>query len=95
MDGASPLAPLHHLVSSVAKFAHSPAAGKDHRRQRHNHRLAYDRISCCGCSVFEIEGSLFFDITHATGGHPGPQDLRPHIPTIWEVHPVTNIVFEP
>jgi hypothetical protein len=43
----------------------------------------------------EIEGSLFFDITHATGGHPGPADLRPNIPTIWEVHPVTNIVFEP
>jgi len=43
----------------------------------------------------EIEGSLFFDITHAKGGHPGPQDLRPHIPTIWEVHPVTKIVFEP
>jgi hypothetical protein len=43
----------------------------------------------------EIEGSLFFDITHATGGHPGPQDLRPHIPTIWEVHPVSDIVFEP
>jgi len=43
----------------------------------------------------EIEGSLFFDITHATGGHPGPKDLRPNIPSIWEVHPVTNIVFEP
>jgi hypothetical protein len=43
----------------------------------------------------EIEGSLFFDITHATGGHPGPQDLRPDIPTIWEVHPVTDIIFEP
>jgi hypothetical protein len=43
----------------------------------------------------EIEGSLFFDITHATGGHPGPEDLRPDIPTIWEVHPVTDIVFEP
>ena len=43
----------------------------------------------------EIEGSLFFDITHATTSHPGPQDLRPHIPTIWEVHPVTDIVFEP
>jgi|SRR5262245_41607578 hypothetical protein len=43
----------------------------------------------------EIEGSLFFDITHAKGGHPGPQDLRPDIPTIWEVHPVTDIVFEP
>jgi hypothetical protein len=43
----------------------------------------------------EIEGSLFFDVTHAKGGHPGPADLRPHIPTIWEVHPVTDIVFEP
>ena len=43
----------------------------------------------------EIEGSLFFDITHAKGGHPGPKDLRPDIPTIWEVHPVTDIVFEP
>jgi hypothetical protein len=43
----------------------------------------------------EIAGSLFFDITHATGGHPGPADLRPDIPTIWEVHPVTDIVFEP
>jgi hypothetical protein len=43
----------------------------------------------------EIEGSLFFDITHAKGGHPGPADLRPDIPTIWEVHPVTDIVFEP
>lgn len=45
--------------------------------------------------AIQIEGSLFFDITHATGGHPGPQDLRPDIPTIWEVHPVTDIVFNP
>jgi hypothetical protein len=43
----------------------------------------------------EIEGSLFFDITHSTTGHPGPVDLRPDILTIWEVHPVTEIVFEP
>src|SRR5262249_10742529 len=43
----------------------------------------------------EIEGSLFFDITHAKGGHPGPEDLRPDIPTIWEVHPVTALRFEP
>jgi hypothetical protein len=43
----------------------------------------------------EIAGALFFDMTHAIGGHPGPNDLRPHIPTIWEVHPVTDIVFEP
>jgi hypothetical protein len=43
----------------------------------------------------EIEGSLFFDMTHASGGRPGPSDLRPHMPVIWEVHPVTDIVFEP
>jgi hypothetical protein len=41
----------------------------------------------------EVEGSLFFDITHATGPHPGPANLRPA--TIWEVHPISNIVFEP
>jgi hypothetical protein len=43
----------------------------------------------------ELEGSLFFDMSHATGGKPGPQDLRKDIPTIWEVHPITRIVFEP
>jgi hypothetical protein len=43
----------------------------------------------------DIDGSLFFDMSHVTGGRPGPQDLRDDIPTIWEVHPVTRIVFEP
>jgi len=43
----------------------------------------------------EIGGSLFFDISHATGQKPGPSSLRPFIPTIWEVHPITRIVFEP
>ena len=28
-------------------------------------------------------------------GHPGPKDLRPSIPTIMEVHPVTEIAFRP
>ena len=42
-----------------------------------------------------VEGSLFFDVTHSTGPHPGPAKLRPFIPTIWEIHPVTRIVFEP
>lgn len=42
----------------------------------------------------QIQGSLFFDITHLTGPHPGPASLRPNIPTIWELHPVTDIVFE-
>jgi hypothetical protein len=43
----------------------------------------------------DIEGSLFFDIAHATGQKPGPSSLRSFIPTIWEVHPITRIVFEP
>ncbi len=41
----------------------------------------------------EVEGSLFFDIKHAHGTHPGPAALRPD--TIWEVHPISKIVFEP
>ena len=43
----------------------------------------------------EIEGSLFFDMTHATGSKPGPASLRNKIPTIWEIHPITELVFEP
>jgi hypothetical protein len=42
-----------------------------------------------------IEGSLFFDKSHSGGPHPGPQKLRDRIPTIWEVHPITSMVFEP
>jgi hypothetical protein len=43
----------------------------------------------------EIEGSLFWDASHAHGGRPGPQTLRPKMPVVWEIHPVTRIVFEP
>lgn len=43
----------------------------------------------------EIEGALFFDISHASGSKPGPKKLRPDIPTVWELHPITSIVFEP
>jgi hypothetical protein len=43
----------------------------------------------------EVEGSLFFDMSHSFGSRPGPASLRPDIPTIWEIHPVTNILFEP
>jgi hypothetical protein len=42
-----------------------------------------------------VEGSVFFDITHARGTPPGPVSLRPNMPVIWEVHPVTKIEFEP
>jgi hypothetical protein len=43
----------------------------------------------------EIEGSLFFDMSHAKGSAPGPKSLKSRMPTIWEVHPITKIVFEP
>jgi hypothetical protein len=43
----------------------------------------------------EVEGSLFFDMSHATGSKPGPNSLRDDIPTIWEIHPISRIVFEP
>lgn len=38
-----------------------------------------------------VEGSLFWDATHATGQAPGPPSLKPNMPTIWEVHPITSI----
>ena len=42
-----------------------------------------------------VEGSLFFDISHAHGPKPGPGSLRKDIPTIWEIHPISKIEFEP
>jgi hypothetical protein len=40
-----------------------------------------------------VEGSLFFDMSHAIGQHPGPPSLKSRMPTIWEVHPVTSITL--
>jgi hypothetical protein len=40
----------------------------------------------------EVTGSLFFDVDHRAGV-VGPEGLKPK--TAWEVHPVTEIVFEP
>lgn len=42
-----------------------------------------------------VEGSLFFDMSHAHGQSPGPPTLHPHMPVIWEVHPISGIEFEP
>jgi len=41
-----------------------------------------------------VEGSLFFDLTHATGSRPGPPSLKGSMPVIWEVHPISKIVFK-
>jgi hypothetical protein len=43
----------------------------------------------------EVEGSLFFDMSHSHGSRPGPASLRPDMPTIWQIRPVTNILFKP
>jgi hypothetical protein len=42
-----------------------------------------------------VEGPLFFDMSHATGRSPGPPSLHDDMPVIWEVHPISDIVFEP
>lgn len=39
----------------------------------------------------QIEGSLFWDATHAKGAAPGPPSLKSRMPVIWEVHPITSI----
>lgn len=43
----------------------------------------------------QVEGSLFWDVNHSTGGRPGPQSLRPDMPTIWEVHPISKLKLSP
>jgi hypothetical protein len=43
----------------------------------------------------QIEGPLFLDASHATGGRPGPQSLRDDIPTVWEVHPIGKMKLFP
>jgi hypothetical protein len=40
-----------------------------------------------------VTGSLFWDVSHENGAKPGPQDLRDHIPTVWEIHPISKLVF--
>ena len=43
----------------------------------------------------KIEGSLFWDASHATGTRPGPKSLKSRMPVVWEVHPITKITFNP
>lgn len=43
----------------------------------------------------KIEGSLFWDASHAKGQRPGPKSLKSRMPTVFEVHPITKITFNP
>lgn len=40
-----------------------------------------------------VQGSIFFDMTHASGQRPGPPSLKSRMPTIWEVHPISSITL--
>jgi len=42
----------------------------------------------------QIEGSLFFDMSHAKGSRPGPASLKSRMPVVWEVHPISKIVLK-
>lgn len=44
----------------------------------------------------QLEGSLFWDASHASGSRPGPQSLRADMPVVWEVHPISKMkLFAP
>ncbi len=43
----------------------------------------------------QIEGSLFWDASHSSGSRPGPQSLRPKMPVVWEVHPISKMKLFP
>jgi hypothetical protein len=43
-----------------------------------------------GIKLFELSGSLFYDIDH-TPGVVGPEGYKPR--TAWEIHPISNIDF--
>jgi hypothetical protein len=64
-------------------------------------RDEHARVTTSGYYRFEdpvpvrISGSLFYDIDHMPGV-VGSFKAPPRVPaTAWEVHPITNIVFEP
>lgn len=42
----------------------------------------------------QVEGSLFWDASHATGSRPGPKSLKSRMPVVWEVHPIRSMDFE-
>jgi hypothetical protein len=41
-----------------------------------------------------IEGSLFFDMSHAKGSRPGPASLKSRMPVVWEVHPISKMTLK-
>jgi hypothetical protein len=81
--------------SSSPAFAKLNAARTAYKKFFANHlpNLTYDYYT--PPIPVTIKGSLFFDMTHATGTRPGPASLKSRMPTIWEVHPITSIKLGP
>ena len=101
--GRAPGKPRMFMTMEVSGL---PPASSKHRKKIERARNAYkkrfkDNLPGTAYDFIkppmpvEIAGSLFFDIGHLAGGRPGPKDLRKDIPTVWEVHPVTRMKFEP
>jgi hypothetical protein len=78
---------------SLARLRNARNAYKTFFKQTHLPGLTYDFYP--KPIPVQVEGSLFFDMSHANGQEPGPPSLHKDIPTIWEVHPITKITFEP
>ena len=80
--------------ASSASF-HALKAARDAYKAQFGHQLpgpTYDFYD--PPMPVEVTGSLFFDMSHAQGGStPGPSSAKPG--QIWEIHPITKIVFEP
>jgi hypothetical protein len=86
--GASSLAPLKAVRNAYKTFFTSSQGPGMHLPG-----MSYDFYD--PPIAVEVQGSLFFDMSHANGQGPGPPSLHKDIPTIWEIHPITKIVFEP
>jgi hypothetical protein len=102
IDGRGPSKPPMFMTMEVSGLPPKSAASRVKiERARNAYKKFFTELPGVGYDFYnppvpvEIGGSLFFDITHSSGGRPGPKDLRKHMPVIWEVHPVTNLVFEP
>jgi hypothetical protein len=93
--------PMYMTVEVSGLPPASAASRKKIQRARTAYKKFFTQLPGTGYDFYdppvpvEIGGSLFFDISHSSGGRPGPEDLRDDMPVIWEVHPVTEIVFEP
>jgi hypothetical protein len=98
--GAAPGQPAQFLNVEITGLPLSGAAKAQLKTVRDKFKEFFgpDNLPGSGYSKFDppipvkIAGSIFFDIDHPAGV-VGPTGLRPK--TAWEIHPVTDIEFEP